>query len=242
MRRTTVFAIGSAVIAMTVLSVAAYGCSDDGGVVAGPLPPKVDSSPPVDTGLKGDTGADAGPGGPAPPPPTIGTQQIDRFGRPFVNTSLTGTFSPSSTSAVNKKNAYNADPDQASWIATYRVEIAANLAILDSIDGVCGNQIDTNPIGATNIEKYGKLADMLADDRQWLKTDGTTSNQYLAVELNASAIMPNTDRGGRGLAHDVIDVHYSTLMKGTPTGLGDGSNPIASKVNGTVFPFLSPPQ
>src|SRR6185369_12071168 len=43
-----------------------------------------------------------------PPPPVIGAQ-IDRFGRPVVNTALNHAFDPDETAAGLAKDAYNQD-------------------------------------------------------------------------------------------------------------------------------------
>src|SRR5688500_11635874 len=89
-------------------------------------------------------GADGGTpdGGVAGPPaaPALGAQ-IDRIGRPAVNTALTG---PCSTTAKPmqdaNKDAYNAAA-QASWGTPYTAPFATSLAIFDSLDRNCGNQV-----------------------------------------------------------------------------------------------------
>lgn len=75
-----------------------------------------------------------------PAAPTLGAQ-IDRMGRPAVNTLLNHGFDPSAASAGSAKDAYNADTAYGSgWVANYRQEFADNLSVLDVLDtGMCGN-------------------------------------------------------------------------------------------------------
>jgi hypothetical protein len=88
-----------------------------------------------------------------PAPPAIGTTQIDRMGRPAINTALNYAFTdetPATATGNAKKDAYNADKDKATWRTTYTGEFASNLAILDVLDGgVCGNGICE--LGETNV-------------------------------------------------------------------------------------------
>jgi hypothetical protein len=73
-----------------------------------------------------------------PAAPTLGTQ-IDRMGRPAINTLLNHGFDGTSA-AGPAKDAYNADANKATWPATYLDEFKNNLGVLDAIDtGVCGN-------------------------------------------------------------------------------------------------------
>ena len=87
-----------------------------------------------------------------PAVPTIG-MQIDRIGRPLVNTALNGLLDPAANVAA-KKDAFNQASTPAAWPATevsagrtILTEVAANLAVLDVVDkglanvpaGGCGN-------------------------------------------------------------------------------------------------------
>jgi len=73
-----------------------------------------------------------------PAPPALGTTQIDRMGRPAVNTALNHAFT--STGVTAAKDAYNADKDIATWVTTWTPEIMKNAAIIDVLDGgICGN-------------------------------------------------------------------------------------------------------
>jgi len=173
-----------------------------------------------------------------PAAPTLGTQ-IDRLGRPAVNTALDHAFDSMASRAHAAKDAYNQDGAVGMWAATYRVEFAGNLAILDSLDkglscvtgtctasataGGCGNQVLYNAVGggsAPGPTSYIGLASALADDQLYLDTTKLvanipTSNQnYLAVELNAFVGIPNPTCGGRAPDNDVMDTSYSALAIG----------------------------
>lgn len=89
--------------------------------------------------------------------------------------------------------------------------------------------------------RYATLAGALGDDRLWLNTAATTCGAYLAVEANATGVLPNMDCGGRTLAYDVIDVSYSVLATGMLSGVTDGvAKP--NDVDGEIFPYLAPPK
>jgi hypothetical protein len=174
-----------------------------------------------------------------PAPPALGAQ-VDRFGRPAVNTALNNTFNGNATAATAAKNAYNADKNSATWAATYKGEVAANLAILDSLDTNCGNQLLAAP-GAVTATRYNGLATALADDRQWVNSAAAACTTYLAVEANATGVLQNADCGGRKLTYDVIDITYSVVAAGALAGVTDGIAAVAAKTNGTTFPYLAAP-
>jgi hypothetical protein len=213
-----------------------------------------------DTG-RPDTGSGDGGGNEAgdadagnPPPPTLGAQ-IDRFGRPAVNTALNHSFDPDAATAGLAKDKYNADTDAGAWVAAYSPEFQKNLAILDSLDTTadggpgCGNQpFANNEAGAM---RYATLAGVLADDRLWINTAATTCSQYLGVELIATGVLPNdggveggptNECGGRKLPYDVIQTTYSIVAGVGLTGFGSGVDAGPSKTSGTTFPYLAPPQ
>jgi hypothetical protein len=219
------------------------GCSGDDSSVPTDAGTK-DTSVPGDTGTTPDTGstADTGTGNPAPP--TLGAQ-IDRMGRPAVNTALNHGFDGVAATAGAAKDEYNANSDPATW-TKYAPQIAANLAILDSLDngvgttGGCGNQpFANNDAGAA---RYGTLSSVLAADELWLNTASTTCTQYLGVELNATGAVKNTDCGGRALPYDVIDVTYTVVSGTFPTAFGDTIAADATKTGGTTFPYLADPK
>jgi hypothetical protein len=160
------------------------------------------------------------------------------MGRPAVNTALNNAFNPDDTSKNAAKDAYNAESDMTLW-AAHSTEIGKNLAILDSLDMSCGNQLlsDTTKTDAT---RYGTLAGALADDRLYIDTSSATCAQYLAVEANATNAVVNTDCGGRKLTYDVIDTTYSVLAAGVLSGVDDGVSANDATVSDT-FPYLAEP-
>src|SRR5262245_7063158 len=101
-----------------------------------------------------------------PTPPSLGSVQIDRMGRAGVNTALTNPFFRESVASEESQHEmilddFNAANDPSQWVARFSSLIAPNLAILDSLDGVCGNQVLAGP--APVAGRYKPLADILAD-------------------------------------------------------------------------------
>jgi len=250
--------------AVTPLDAAAGSSGADGGAGSsgtgggGSAGTATDAGPDVSAGGDGsatpdggaaDVGADAVEAG-VDGPPALG-MQIDRMGRPGVNTALTDPFGIAPGMSKDQvKDAYNAASDPATW-SQFSTEIARNLAVLDALNSTsttegCGSQfaIGTATDGGT-ANRYSALAGVLADDRLYLNTKvgdaGTLScTQYLAVEGNATTLVPNGDCGGRTPTYDVIDTTYSVLAAGTLTGVSDGV-PTDGKTTST-FPFLAAPQ
>jgi hypothetical protein len=173
-----------------------------------------------------------------PPPPSLGPQ-IDRMGRAAVNTAVTDPFNLTSSSKGANQDAYNAAASPAQWGPTFAGRFAGNLAILDSLDTNCGNQLLAGAAPAPG--RYGALAGLLADDQLYVNTSSGTCNVYLAVEANAVGIT-NTDCGGRTPLVDTIDRTYSVLAVGALGGVTDG---VASDADGghssSTFPFLAGP-
>jgi hypothetical protein len=179
-----------------------------------------------------------------PPPPAVGAVQVDRMGRAGVNTALTNPFFRESVASEESRHEmisddYNAASDPSQWVAQFSSLIASNLAILDGLDRVCGNQALAGPAAVAG--RYKALADILADDQLYVNTASGTCNQYLAVEANAIGIA-NTDCGGRTPLENTIDITYSVVAAGTLTGVTNG---VTSDADGTasltVFPFLDRP-
>ncbi len=188
------------------------------------------------TGTGGTTGA-GGKGG-ASGPPALGAQ-IDRIGRPAINTAISDPFDSDATAHGAKQDVYNvATPATGS---TFEAQFEANLAILDGLDTVCGNQFAADKT-KTDATRYKALADVLADDQLYIDTSSGTCTTYLGVEANATNIIPNTDCGGRTLTEDVVDESYSLLAVGATTGVTDGvaADDTVSAQTAT-FPFLAPP-
>ena len=68
-----------------------------------------------------------------PAVPAIGTTQIDRMGRPAINTALNKSLddaTPTSLAGDAAKDAYNADANKATWQASYTGEFAKNIAMM----------------------------------------------------------------------------------------------------------------
>jgi hypothetical protein len=176
-----------------------------------------------------------------PPAPMLGTTLIDRMGRPAINTALNHAFDTSTSAANTARDAYNADTNEATWVATYADEIKKNLGIFDALDaGICGNQLcETNettgncPVDCpvisgsglgcgnqliyqtpTSATSYGQLANLLANDVLYLDTSKAVCTVYLAVELGIELGQPHATCGGRVPQYDVIDFTYSALTMG----------------------------
>ena len=177
--------------------------------------------------------------------PALGIQ-IDRMGRPAVNTALTNPFdlykpipgaaNPTEPGDVTKAR-YNADANSATWATAQGFIPAVNmhLAILDGLDGGnCGNQFGFNKLGVLN---YGLLASVLAGDALQVDTTKGTCNGYLAVEVGVVNAMANTECGGRTLSMDVIDTTYSALAAGVLMGVTDGIAQSTAPM--ATFPFLT---
>ena len=181
------------------------------------------------------TGTGGGTGNPAAP--ALGPQ-IDRFGRPAINTALNHSFDADPMTAGAAKDKYNQDADPSKWGANV-AEFSKNLGILDSLDTKCGNQL----LAAVtlNDKRYGALATALSNDRIFVDTSAMACTTYLAVEANATMLSPNTDGGGRKLDYDVIDASYSALAAGSlVVVVGDGVAADAD-TKGTAFPYLAKP-
>lgn len=171
-----------------------------------------------------------------PAPPALGPQ-IDRMGRAGVNTALTAPFEADTTVKGNVQDSYNA-AGQSEW-PSFTSRIAANLAILDGLDTVCGNQLLAG--ASATAGRYDTLASVLADDQLYVNSSSGTCTLYLAVEANAVGIA-NNDCGGRTPLYNSIDETYSLLAAGALSGVTSG---IAVDADGgastTNFPFFAPP-
>ncbi len=202
----------------------AFGC-DDGG-----------KTTPADMAMPGPDMA--GP----PARPALG-DQIDRMGRPAINTALTDPFNfDKMHDAV--QDDYNKNGDPSTWATKYAGKIAGNLAILDVLDGKCGNQALYNTMaGGANFSAagYSTLAGVLAGDELLVQTGQGTCKQYLAAELSVITAMPVPDCGGRAPTYDVIDWSYGVLS-GAGKPVSDGVNADSDgSPNDTTFPFLGAP-
>lgn len=232
----------------------AYACNGDNTQNDG----GTDSSPPNDSGNPDVTKTDGGDGGTNfPAPPALKANQIDRMGRPAINTALNHVFDSDAGTAGVAKDSYNADKAIANWKATYSAQFMANLAVFDSLDSFidggagsgCGNQAAINLTGTP----YQALAGLAADDELYMNAGNAKCKQYLGVELAATNILPNTDCGGRTLPEDVMDLTYGAVSgvvsvddAGVLNGVSDGvpatAAEVVAKTGGTTFPYLAAPQ
>jgi hypothetical protein len=190
-----------------------------------------------------------------PNPPTLGAQ-IDRLGRPAVNTALTNPFelcadmlkAPAACGAQKGKtsdqvkDAYNAAGDPTKWAADWAGIIGLHLAIFDGADTMCGNQLGADP-QKMDPTRYALIAGVLAGDFLNVDTASKSCKSYLGVELKTLQGMPMADEcGGRVPSYDVIDATYSALAAGKLTGIGDGVDKKESNAaNDATFPFLGAP-
>ncbi len=171
--------------------------------------------------------------------PALG-RQIERMGRSAINTAVVDPFFTDPLDHGRIQDQYNASSASQDWASEFAARMAGNLAILDALDSVCGNQLLAGP--EAEAGRYDALAGVLADDRLFVNTSSGACEQYLAVEGNALGII-NDDCGGRTPRHDTVDVSYSVLAIGQLTGVGDDVDADADGVPSlTAFPFLNAPQ
>lgn len=188
--------------------------------------------------LAGTAPADGGGSTFIPGKPLVG-MQIDRVGRPAINLMLTDPFdvlaSPMTKDAV--QNQYNAAVP-GNWNAYAGLNyIPRNLAIFDSFDGICGNQLMA---GTLSANRYVPLATLLAEDRLYINANLGTCNSYLALEAGTAG-----DCGGYHPTVVAMDVTYNILVSGKATGTYN--NGVTADLDGGIpmnaqFPFLIMPK
>jgi len=213
-------------IALAGASLLAVGCDDD------------------TTG--GGTGMDMATA--SNPAPKVGTQ-IDRMGRPAVNTALTDPFGlVANTTTDAFKDSYNAESNPAMWQSKFMTAIQTNLAVLDAADTVCGNSVGVMGDGVDAGNRYAFIAGVLADDELYVNSGSGTCGLYLAVEATALGLnAASGDCGGRTPAEDVVDESYTLLTAGVAAYLGnqhavtDGIDAGDHTPSTTDFPFLQAP-
>lgn len=172
---------------------------------------------------------------PNPERPALG-QQIDRAGRPAINAALNNTFNGDKSAKDAAKVAYDqAAPSE--W-SDYVNDFAASLAILDSLDTVCGNQLlaDAGPA------RYMTLANVLVDDQLYVNSNSGECGTYLGLEAEVVGAIPAGAGGcgGRTPADDVIERSYSVLAAGILAGIDDGVTE-DDGIQTADFPFLGEP-
>ncbi len=185
----------------------------------------------------GGTAATGGNGGGGMGPlevPTLGVQ-IDRIGRPAINTATTSTFTDDATRDP-AESAYNANDDPTTWATMYAADKAAQLGILDGLDETCGNQAFYGDPLSLGLPAYMTLATVLSND--WLVIDSTkTACGYLGVELELGG-PDDLSCGGRMVGEDVMDATY-----GAVSGLGAFGDtvPVSAGASETTWPYLADP-
>ena len=113
-----------------------------------------------------------------------------------------------------------------------------NLAILDGLDGTCGNQLLYD---ADEEAPYGPLATTLLDDRLYVNR-GDASSVYLGVEAEAAVDgFTMGAAGGRQPGDDTIARSYSVLAAGALSGIDDGVPADDEEHDPDNFPFLAAP-
>lgn len=145
----------------------------------------------------------------------LSSGQIDRMGRPAVNTALIDLLED-----TGLKDKYNRSENPADW-SMFTGEIESNLEALDTLDGETGN----------TVLPPADLAPVLADDRLIVDTSIPECDAYLAVELGVE-----DQCGGRTLSRDVID---DTLGAVVGPGVSDFVG-FSSDLRDD-FPFVAPP-
>lgn len=142
--------------------------------------------------------------------------QVDRVGRPAINTALIDLLT-----STGAKDRYNAASDPSTWATMFQQQMADTLAALDTLDGTTGNA----------LLDAATLASVLVNDVLLIDTSIANCDAYLAVELGV------TDQcGGRTLERDVID---DTLSAVVGPGVGDGVDNDSAFL--ATFPFLAEP-
>jgi hypothetical protein len=170
-----------------------------------------------------------------PQRPAVGAQ-IDRMGRPAINTALNNTFNGDKAAKDAAKDKYSkAGPGE--WMS-FAADFMGSLAILDSLDTVCGNQL----IADAASSRYAALAGVLVDDQIYVNAASGECGTYLGLEAEVVGAVPAGAGGcgGRTPADDVIERSYSVLAAGALAGIDDGIT-ADDGVQTEAFPFLGAP-
>jgi len=223
--------------------------ADDGGAGGGDSAGNGDGQNGANADMDGQNGdgGDAGDGGNGsngePKPrgagnaPSLGLQ-IDRMGRPAINTALNATFESDAEIKGAAKDAYNA-AGPATW-SSFEGEIKKNLAILDSLDTNCGNQL----LAGAGANRYATLASVLANDQIFVNSASGTCGVYLGLEGEFVGALKAGEGGcgGRTPVDDVIERSYSVLAAGILAGVDDTITKDDADHDITTFPWLAAPK
>ena len=197
------------VLALGLIGLSLGSCSDDGAA-----------------GVPGALGRDNRPD-PGP--------QIDRAGRPAITAALVSTFTPDTQ--AGDRDSYNISPRLGDGL--FKPTVETSLAILDGLNGECGDQL----LAGNGANRYSTLADILLDDQIYVHTDDPRST-YLGLELEAAGAVtaPTGVGGGRVPGEDVVARSYSLLAAGSFGGIDDGVAADDVVHDPENFPFLAAPQ
>jgi hypothetical protein len=168
----------------------------------------------VPDALLGGTGRHIGVWATTSVPTSTGYVQVDRMGRPAINTVFNGLHAPTSSTLNNaEKEAFNRlSPRNDRAVAKDNVE-----AVLGAIDNV----LETNSLSNYTPAQITGIANVLLPD-------------VLTFQVGNSAGFLN----GRKLADDVINAEFGLLTDGNVTSDGVDAN---DKTFSTSFPYLAGP-
>jgi hypothetical protein len=170
---------------------------------------------------------------------TTADRQLDRQGRPLTGNALLGPLAEEAVS-YKLKEEYNAATPATG--ARFVQEIQKSLALYDSFDGQCGNQLLAAG-KAQAASRYRPLATLLADDRLWVNSASGVCTQLFAVELASLAGRRDllNDCGGRTPNYDAVNIYRSLLVDATDNSVDDGVHRDERVHSTTAFPFLAEP-
>ena len=168
----------------------------------------------VPNALLGGTGRHIGVWATTSVPTSTGYVQVDRMGRPAINTVFNGLHAPTSSTLNNaEKEAFNRlSPRNDRAVAKDNV-----VAVLSAIDNV----LETNSLANYTPAQINGIANVLLPD-------------VLTFQVGNSAGFLN----GRKLGDDVINAEFGLLTDGNVTSDGVDAN---DKTFSTSFPYLAAP-
>jgi hypothetical protein len=182
------------------------------------------------------------PAGEPPPrgksnPPSL-ARRLDRVGRPQIVATLIAAFEADTETRAEAVRSYHSG---ALGDTRFRSAFEARLALIDSIDNVCGNQLWPDP---SVLPRYRSLATLLLDDQIYVHGERVGGSVYLGLEAEAAGALQGTRAGaagGRLPGFDAIQSTYSALISGVLSGVDDGITSDDAAHDPTSFPFLAPP-
>lgn len=147
--------------------------------------------------------------------------QVDRVGRPFISEFIPDVM----------RDAYNANSDPDSWVATYKDTLLTGLQEFALADG------DPAWNGFYTAEQW---AEIFADDRIQIDVKKAQSVDYLSIELSQLVPQDWNDSAGRALDYDVHETFWNVMITSFDPFIDDGieANDVPFLDN---FPFLAEP-